>query len=90
MTEEQKAGEWKGTYTDDEFTNWDWTCAAPPEDPTEETDVMREYLTEKFSTKGWFWTEMMIWATYMAGNFWLFGVAYQGVFFTILWDYMAL
>lgn len=33
---------------------------------------------------------MMIWATYMAGNFWLAGIGYQGVFYTIWWDYMVL
>ena len=29
MTDEQKDGNWRGLYTDDELTSWQWTCAAP-------------------------------------------------------------
>ena len=73
------------------MTSWQWTCAAPVIDdirtPDEVKDQKREFLQETFSTKGWFWSEMMIWVTYMAGNFWPFGYTYQLGFYSMFYIY---
>lgn len=83
MTEEQKGGEWKGTYTDDENTQWEWTCAKPPDtdkkDDGKKDDDMMDYKKIDFSMKGHrehFELEVMLWNTYMAGNFYLVGWPY--------------
>ena len=30
MTTKQKNGKWTGSYTDDDQTDWEWTCKVPP------------------------------------------------------------
>lgn len=38
MTDDQKDGNWQGTYVDNDNTYWRWTCEKPPDKPDTKPD----------------------------------------------------
>jgi len=38
MTDEQKAGDYKGIYVDNDLTYWKWTCKKPEDKPDQPVD----------------------------------------------------
>ena len=69
MTTKQKNGKWTGSYTDDDQTDWEWTCKVPPVNK----QAGATSASKKWDTKANTWMEILIWITYISGAFWVFG-----------------
>ena len=80
MTDEQKGGDWKGLYVDNDLTYWKWTCEKPPDEPEEDDSPPVEKETEleplepppcsNYEDKMMEW---ILWTTYLSGEAWIFG-----------------
>ena len=87
MSEQQKGGEFKGKYEDNDSVIWDWECAAPV-GGEEKGDAKAEGKTlgrYQYNAEDYLWLEIIIWILFISGAFWIFGlpIIYPlGVFYT--------
>ena len=95
MTNEQKIDPvtlqktYFGKYVDNEYTEWDWVCAAPT--AAEIAEQSRQQMAANKDTSLYrqeAWVEIMLYLTYISGAFGFLGAPFQWLFGNIAYGYM--